>query len=1702
MFKKAGKLGLALLLIVGLLPVFSLQANAGAGPAFTAVRDFTIRPLADYSAGGNFSDAQGLSNGNVAVLSNTSYYDSRATSYIYTYYLKVFDGAGAPITDVNLNSLMDTYYNSFEMHMLALSSGNILLTYNKSDSSTYNVQRGSVIESAPNAYFMVLNQAGQKVVGQTQINAYSAPSLPQLTRSISATELSNGDIAFSWQRNNNISTATRVFTASGIPVSNETLLVQNNAINSYVSAGDGVYMAAYNSGGNPDQITLQIFANDGTPVTAIDMGNRGERDLLNLSTLSNGNFIFSKYNYLTGISSVNLYDKTGTGQGNFTINGSLGRGSAVFYKSGTIPGFATVSYDAASESALNNAYNNGTDWSGTQSAYLNYYGNDGSLIYTTEQPVESGPAVLQGYDEENWVYNTEYYPGFNIYSAFGNGLVFVKSSNTDNTHYSVTGKVFANGPSQPVKQTFTVVNTNDSGVGSLRWALEQAGAVSGGEVDFDPALAGQTITLESDLTGWDAPNRKATTIGDASANGFKLTGLTDSNGQPAITVNGNGYRGILATGSGTFEMSNIRMVGFNLYDPAGTYEGLSSALMVGGSNYTGIQLTNVVFAENAMTFKDQGSIVSLLSSSAPNEVKLDRVAFMDNTLSASTTSDSTNQAVLLFAGYTTGSISNSLFANNSMDVTTSGDTYGVSISGMFDQNLNIVNNTFYNNNVSNHGTGEAYGPIGVVFPFGLGTSSVNVDNNLIIDNKTNGNTNEVMDDLYFNFMGDDSVVSGTNLTAGSPALFVNAALGDFRPARSAANAIDKGNSSKVLGMLDLSGAARISGATVDIGAYEYAFAADIPVTLQSAVADGASLTATSTRIDLTFDTAITGLTAEDITLTDGTGSAVKGTLSGSGTSWSLALASVAAEGTVTVAVNSPSGYSISGSPKTATVALFTATPEATPAAVIDYAAEQLTGLASNGSYTINGITAIADINGKLDISSGWFGTTLSIVKLGNGGTTTDSTDQMLAIPLRPNAPAGVSAADVTPGGSSYGAINNVTLAMEYKQAGSGDWAAVTGTSISGLAPDTYYVRYKAKEDAFASNAASVTVHESNATTPDMPEVTADDLNNAILGLDTSMEFAVDNGEYIQYNGNNAPDLSGEHTVKVRVAASGSVPAGEAAVLNFTANPAIPASGLNVQASDPSGAANDGKTKVTVTPAPGQGHRLIYKNFGSIAGEGPNVGEMPPGYTIVGEDRLIPAANGDQIGVAEIDASGKVVRYGTVTAVVAAEPSLPDSGNNNSGNTNTGNTNTGSTGTSNTGVVDDVIVLVNGKTENAGKATTTTIGTVKTTEIAVDPAKLQAKLDAEGIGAVVTIPVTQNSNIISGELTGQMVKNMETQSATLVLQTNQASYTLPAREINISSLAQQLGSSANLNDIKLKITIGETSAAMSQVVTDAAGKGGLTLVVPPMDFTVTAVYNEKTVEVSRYNAYVERTIVLPEGIDPSRITTGTVTDPDGTVRHVPTKITVKDGKYYATINSLTNSTYSVIWHPLTFADVETHWAKDAVNDMGSRLVINGVNETTFNPNADITRAEFAAIIVRGLGLKLGDGTADFADVASGAWYAGAVQTAAAYGLITGFEDGSFRPEAKITREQAMNIIAKAMKLTGLAGKTGTADTSSVLAAFSDADSIGAWAKDSLALAAKAGLISGRGGSKLEAKANVTRAEVAVLIERLLQKSDLI
>jgi hypothetical protein len=392
---------------------------------------------------------------------------------------------------------------------------------------------------------------------------------------------------------------------------------------------------------------------------------------------------------------------------------------------------------------------------------------------------------------------------------------------------------------------------------------------------------------------------------------------------------------------------------------------------------------------------------------------------------------------------------------------------------------------------------------------------------------------------------------------------------------------------------------------------------------------------------------------------------------------------------------------------------------------------------------------------------------------------------------------------------------------------------------------------------------------------------------------------------------------------------------------------------------------------------------------------------------------------------------------------------------------------------------------------------------KTVTIAtVDDKKLEEMLKTEDNGSTITIPVNNGSDVVTGQLNGQTIKAMEDKEAVLEIKTENVTYTLPASQINIDSISGQLGSQVALKDIKVNITIAEPSQNTVKIVEDTANKNSYQIVVKPVEFEITCTSAGKTVDVSRFNGYVERTIAIPDGVDPSKITTGIVLNNDGTFSHVPTTIVVIDGKYYAKINSLTNSTYSVIWNPKTFADMEKHWAKADVNDLASRLIIEGIDKDHYAPDQKITRAEYVTTLVKALGImKPGTGKAVFNDVDRKARYYDAVGIAYEYGLITGNGNGGFKPEDKITREEALTILVRSMMLVKLNAKATDGEIKQLLGKYHDNGKISTWAREAVAVCIRNQIITGS-GNRIMAKDNITRAETAAIVKRLLKKALLI
>lgn len=415
----------------------------------------------------------------------------------------------------------------------------------------------------------------------------------------------------------------------------------------------------------------------------------------------------------------------------------------------------------------------------------------------------------------------------------------------------------------------------------------------------------------------------------------------------------------------------------------------------------------------------------------------------------------------------------------------------------------------------------------------------------------------------------------------------------------------------------------------------------------------------------------------------------------------------------------------------------------------------------------------------------------------------------------------------------------------------------------------------------------------------------------------------------------------------------------------------------------------------------------------------------------------------------------------------------------------------------------VEVLVNGRVEIAAQSETKTLNNVTTQTVTVNPAIIDQKLALEGNNTVITIPISSKADVAIGQLNGQTVKNMETKDAVLEIKTESVTYSLPASEINIDSISTSIGSQVQLKDINIQIQIAATPDERAQIVQNTANQSQYQMVIRPVDFEITCTSGTKTVDVTKFNGYVERTVAIPSGVDPSKITTGIVLNSDGSFSHVPTTVVAINGNYYAKINSLTNSTYSIIWSPKDLPDMNAHWAKNQATNMVSRLIMETDSTGIFSPEDKMTRAEFTSAVIKALGLnRTNVGQVVYKDVLADSPYFDEIYIASQYGLISGIGSNAFNPNGEISRQEAMVILSKSFSLVKLNAVNDSEDIAKWISSFGDQGDIANWAKSSVASCLGTQVATGRTNGNFDPRASITKAEVASLLNKLLSLAKLI
>ena len=429
----------------GTLNVTSLSVSA-----YDGLLDYST-PTASYTidalgSGYYVMSAIGLPNDKSAVLLGN--YSTNSES------LRLYDSSGSQLFSINPNSLSSTIKPSAEeYHIFPLSNGNIVFEYNSSDSSG---------NTNYNAYFQILNQSGSVVVGQTQING-TGYAMGSQSRYVNMTQLSNGNIAFSWQRGDNVSFGTRIFSTAGTAVTGEIYVAGANGVNnSIVSSSNGTFLIDYDyntsSGGNNISHTdYKIYSNAGTLQSSGSFFSGAVNyEYTAMINLPNGNYLLeiATSSGITG----EILNASAVQQGSSITLANMGAGNVAAVSTANAQGFVVTSY------SYSPTFNYGQDWTGTERLQLQYYNLSGALVSTT--PIDSGPGWMV-YNAASFYYSSSYAPSYYVFSGYSRGLGEIKTdyqnvastSGTDIRH-RIVAQIFdePNGPAVSGGTASQVIN--------------------------------------------------------------------------------------------------------------------------------------------------------------------------------------------------------------------------------------------------------------------------------------------------------------------------------------------------------------------------------------------------------------------------------------------------------------------------------------------------------------------------------------------------------------------------------------------------------------------------------------------------------------------------------------------------------------------------------------------------------------------------------------------------------------------------------------------------------------------------------------------------------------------------------------------------------------------------------------------------------------------------------------------------------------------------------------------------------------------------------------------------------------------------------------------------------------------------------------------------------------------------------------------
>lgn len=382
-------------------------------------------------------------------------------------------------------------------------------------------------------------------------------------------------------------------------------------------------------------------------------------------------------------------------------------------------------------------------------------------------------------------------------------------------------------------------------------------------------------------------------------------------------------------------------------------------------------------------------------------------------------------------------------------------------------------------------------------------------------------------------------------------------------------------------------------------------------------------------------------------------------------------------------------------------------------------------------------------------------------------------------------------------------------------------------------------------------------------------------------------------------------------------------------------------------------------------------------------------------------------------------------------------------------------------------------------------------------VSLDPASIDIKKPS------VTIELTPKDGVAYLSIPASILSSIEAKNEAFFFEINTpyGSYHIP---VNLASLIPGLldvlaKNNLKAEDISFKITLTDKSGAKSMQSALATGLPNGKVMGTMVDFHID-IRRTKTGQTigtaEKFSKALTRMIPMPKEIVDMPDQWGAFRFNEATKKFefVPAKKVQIEGTWYAWISSYSNSTYVVVENKMNFTDMQKHWANSFVELAAAKGLVDGVGGDKYDPNQTVTRAEFAAMLVRLLGQGAPSGsTSPYVDVKSGVWYFEEITKAKELGLLEFVRDESFKPDRALTREEMASMLARVVELEKLSM---TKEWIS-LDGYKDIGNVDDSRLEDVRLMVKLQIMTGTGTSSFSPKAETTRAQTAVVLIRMLQ-----